>query len=392
MFATQEVGSLPKPAWLIKCSKGIPPLEDDIREAEYWGKMLEIEDFGKLSALLREPDSTKKREEVREWAIVYAIRFLESTGLSIVYDGEMLRREMYEHPISRIKGFKLLGRVQSFDDRYYNIASVVSEIKRIKPIYVQEFKLAKSVARKELKVPITGAYTLADWTLNDYYLKKYFTTYMSIKEAKYKARRGLIFELIEKVLKLEVKELLDCGATWIQVDEPAATTHPDKQEMELFVESFNMLTEGFASKFSLHNCYSNYKVLAEYAPKLKNCHQLVLEFANRDSLNLGVRDIDRTGYKDLKLFIQNGYTGNFGIGVLNVLDYEGKTTKWVDLKNKTLIESPSLIKDRLTYASKIIGDSSKISANPDCGLRTCKNWKIIRQKLCNMVQAAEEDS
>jgi 5-methyltetrahydropteroyltriglutamate--homocysteine methyltransferase len=377
---------------LIKCSKGIRPIEEDIKEVEYWGKILGIENYIKLSTLLHEPDSTQKRKEVEEWAVLYALRFLESTGLNIVYDGEMLRREMYEHPISKIKGFKFLGRVQSFDNRYYNIASVVGEVKRIRPIYVQEFRLIKNIARKELKVPITGAYTLADWTLNDYYLKKYFTTSSSIKEAKYKAKKELVLELIEKVLKPEIRELLDCGATWIQVDEPAATTHPDKKEMELFIESFNMLTDGFVAKFSLHNCYSNYKVLAKYAPSLENCYQLTLEFANRDSLNLGVRDIDRIGYNDLKLFIQNGYTGNFGIGVLNVLDYEGNATKWADLQQKTLIESPLLIKDRLAYASKIIGDSSKISANPDCGLRTRKDWKIIKQKLCNMVQAAEEDS
>ena len=391
MFATQEIGSLPKPAWLIKCSNGIFPSEDDIREAKYWGKMLEIEGFEKLTNLLHESDSTQKRREVQRWAVIFAIRFLESTGLSRVYDGEMLRREMYEHPINRIGGFKFLGRVQSFDNRYYNIASVVDEIERIEPIYVQEFKLAKSIARKELKVPITGAYTLADWTLSDYYLKKYFTTCSSIKEAKQKARRELVFELIEKVLKPEIKELVNNGANWIQIDEPAATTHLDKQEMKLFIESFNMLTEGFSIKFSLHNCYGNYKVLAKYTPELRNCNQLALEFANRDSLTLGVKDIDRPGYKDLKSFVQNGYAGNFGIGALHVLDYEGKTTKWAVLKDKTLIESPSLIRDRLVYAVRVVGDPSKISVNPDCGLRTRKDWRIIRQKLRNMVQAAEED-
>lgn len=352
------------------------------------GKTLGIKGFEKLSTLLSDSDSSRKLKEVQKWAVIYAVRFLESTGLSRVYDGEILRREMYEYPVSRIAGFKFRGRVQSFDNRYYKVASVIDEIERIKPIYVQEFKLTKSVAKRELKVPITGPYTLAEWTLNDYYLQKYLAESISVKEAKRKAMRELVFAITERVLRPEVEELIKEGATSIQIDEPAATTHPDRQEMELFVESFNMLTKGYPVKFSLHNCYSDYKVLAQYAPDLKNCDQLTLEFANRDSLNLGVGDFDRPGYMDLKLFIQNGYIGKFGIGVLHVLDYEGTVTKWVGLKEKTLIESPSLIRDRLNYAFRIVGDSAKISANPDCGMRTRKDWRIIWQKLHNMVQAA----
>ena len=388
MLATQEIGSLPKPAWLVKYKNRIPPSESDVREAKFWGKTLGIKGFEKLSTILSDSGSSRKLKEVQKWAVMYAVRFLESTGLSRVYDGEILRREMYEYPVSRIAGFKFLGRIQSFDNRYYNVASVIDEIERLKPIYVQEFKLTKSVAKRELKVPITGPYTLADWTLNDYYLQKYLAESISVKEAKRKARQELVLTITEKILRPEVEELIKEGATYIQIDEPAATTHPDRQEMELFVESFNMLTKGYTAKFSLHNCYSDYKVLAQYAPELKNCDQLILEFANRDSLNLGVGDFDRPGYVDLKLFIQNGYTGKFGIGVLHVLDYEGTATKWASLKEKTLIESHYLIRDRLDYVSRIVGDSSKISANPDCGMRTRKDWRIIWQKLHNMVQAA----
>ena len=388
MLATQEIGSLPKPAWLVKYKNRILPSENDVREAKFWGKTLGIKGFEKLSTLLSDSSSSRKLKEVQKWAVIYAVRFLESTGLSRIYDGEILRREMYEFPVSRIAGFKFRGRVQSFDNRYYKVTSVIDEIERIKPIYVQEFKLTKSVAKRELKVPITGPYTLAEWTLNDHYLQKYLAESISVKEAKRRAIRELVFAITERILRPEVEELIKEGATSIQIDEPAATTHPDRQEMELFVESFNMLTKGYPVKFILHNCYSDYKILAQYAPDLKNCDQLALEFANRDSLNLGVGDFDRPGYMDLKLFIQNGYTGKFGIGVLHVLDYEGTVTKWAGLKEKTLIESPSLIRDRLNCAFRIVGDSTKISANPDCGMRTRKDWRIIWQKLHNMVQAA----
>ncbi|MEM3714954.1 MAG: hypothetical protein QXF82_08415, partial [Nitrososphaeria archaeon] len=58
-------------------------------------------------------------------------------------------------------------------------------------------------------------------------------------------------------------------------------------------------------------------------------------------------------------------------------------------EDKTLIESANLIRNRLDYAAKIVGDPAKITANPDCGLRTRKDWKIIWRKLSNMVKAAK---
>ncbi|MCX8189264.1 MAG: hypothetical protein N3F64_06095 [Nitrososphaeria archaeon] len=386
MYTTQEIGSMPKPRWLINYMKKIPIIEKDFREIEYWGKFLEIENYKELIEILKQ---NEEYDEVKKWAITFTIRFFEKSGLDIVYTGEVLRKEMYEHAASKIGGFKFLGEVQSLDNKYYNIANVVEEVYRREPIYLEEFKIAKNIAKKELKVPIIGPYTLAEWSLNQYYYKKALKKINSIKEAKIKAKEKLIFSLIENVYRDEVRELVENGATWIQIDEPAATTHPNKEEMLLFVEGYNQLTKNFHIKFSLHNCYSNYQILSKYIPLLKNCHQLALEFANRDTLNLGLDEKSRIGYNEIKQFIENGYEGSFGVGVLHVLDYEGEKSEFAVVEDKTLIESVNLIRDRLDYAAKIVGDPSKITANPDCGLRTRKEWNIIWKKLSNMVKAAK---
>lgn len=358
-----------------------------MKEAKYWGATLGIEDSNVLLKLFNKPDSPEKVHMIKEWAVKYAIRFLESTGLDRVYTGEVLRIEMYEHPISRIDGFKFLGRVQSLDNKYYNVASVTAPVRRRQEIYLEEFQIAKKTARKQLKIPITGPYTLAEWSLNNYYFNKYMRSANSIKEAKKRARRELVFELA-KVLRSEVLELRRSGADWIQIDEPALTSHPDGEEMELFQESFNIITEGVDATFSLHNCYSNYEVLSKYVVGLKKCHQISLEFANRDSLQLGTLSENRPGYSALKFFVENGFEGGFGVGVLNVLDYEGEPSKWAHVVEKTLIESPELVRDRLNYAANVVGDPSKIYANPDCGLRTRKSWVLIKKKLENMVKGA----
>ncbi|MGQ9781138.1 MAG: hypothetical protein ACUVQ8_02630 [Nitrososphaeria archaeon] len=388
MFPTQEMGSIPKPRWYVKAYRGLPLTDEDFHEVRYWGSRLGIEDHDRLVRLLRETDSSRKRDKVRRWAVIYAIRFLESTGLDRVYTGEVLRVEMYEHVASKICGFRRVGRVQSVDNRYYEAFVVGDKISRMAPVYLQEFKIAREVARKELKIPIAGPFTLADWTLNEYYARKLLRSSMCANDVRHRARRDLALDITRKILRPEVKELIANGATWIQVDEPAVTAHPNDDDMKVFVEAFNMLTKGFSAKFSLHNCQGRYDVLSRYVVELKNCHQLALEFANRDSLLLGTEEEDRPGYRDLRLFEQNGYTGNYGIGVLHVLDFTGPSSMNAACVDRTLIESPELVRDRLIYATKVVGNPYRISVNPDCGLRTRRNWKTVMMKLSNMVEGS----
>ncbi|MFN4181826.1 MAG: hypothetical protein ACK4G3_01245, partial [bacterium] len=51
------------------------------------------------------------------------------------------------------------------------------------------------------------------------------------------------------------------------------------------------------------------------------------------------------------------------------------------------VESVELIRDRILYGVKILGDPEKILVTPDCGLRT-RTWEIAYEKLCRMTEAA----
>ncbi len=373
MLPTQEVGSLAKPRWRIKGYRGKSLSKEEIAEAVNWGRKLGIENLEELVKLLNEGDSAGRKSAMLEWSAKYAIRFFETAGLDIVFDGEQWRSEMYEHVIRKTAGFQFLGYVKSFDYRYFNKAACVDKPKYVKSFYLDEFLFTKENTKKEIKVPFTGAYTLVDWTFNEYYEKKFSGEIRDFKRRKFEAKREFLFDLIKEVIRPEISKLIDAGAKWIQIDEPAATTNPTDEEMKLFVESFNQTVKGFNCAFSLHNCYSNYEVLARHACELRNCSQLSLEFANRDSRQAGTGNV-RTGYNTIKLFEEYGFQGNYGLGVVDV--------------HTNFVEPPELVRDRIIHVVKIIGDPSRICVSTDCGLRT-RTWEISFQKLKNMVLGAE---
>lgn len=391
LFPTQEIGSIAKPRWR---TKGLTQTltAKDLTEAEEWAGRLGIVNYhDRAKQLLTTQDQKDRVRDLLELSTIYGLRLFERTGLDNEgVGGEQQRVEMYEHVIRAVEGMRVLGHVQSFDYKYFNKAVAESKIKRRHQIYLQEFLDVKENAKRPVKVPITGPYTLVDWSFSGHYSSG--RTGSSLKKLKLEGRREFLLDIVEQVIRPEIRDLVDSGASWIQIDEPAITTHPEPADMELFVEAWNETVRGFDCKFSDHTCYPSeigYKVLAEYAPKLDKCSHLALEFANRDSTSLGVDAKHREGYRDLEYFIEEGYDGEFGVGVVHVHDFSGDVPpgsgKAID---RNIIESPELVRDRLLYATKVVGDPAKIWANPDCGLRT-RTWDITFAKLENTVKGAE---
>ncbi|MDA4131386.1 MAG: hypothetical protein OK457_11500 [Thaumarchaeota archaeon] len=391
-FPLQEIGSLAKPGWRVKgVSNESGITEKDIEEAEIWGKKLNVSDYRRLVTLLKDrsrsasPPTPSEKDLIRDFSVLYVLSLFEKVGLDRVYSGEQWRVEMYEHLVRNIQGFKLLGSVHSFDFKYFTKGSIVGSPAFEHPIHLEEFEFVKAHTQKEIKIPITGPYTVVDWSFNEFYeakaREKGSSRRIDLRKTYFEARRNFILDLVKNALRPEVELLIKNGAKWIQIDEPAITTRPDDEEMELFVDAINALTKEFnGCTFSLHNCYSDYKLLAKYSVDLKDITQLALEFANRDSTELGVDKKSRPGYLDLKYFEKEGYEGGFGLGVTHVHDYSGKPGNGASLDGRSLIESPKLVRDRILYAAKLLEDPSRISVNPDCGLRT-RTWEVAYKKL-----------
>jgi 5-methyltetrahydropteroyltriglutamate--homocysteine methyltransferase len=364
LFPAQEIGSLARPAWQLQLQRG-EPLGDRAREEfEKWDTLTGFSRDAPdaREALLHRKGPPPDRDQVQDLAALFGLRFLETSGLARVYDGEARRVEMYEYPIRQMGGFRFEGHVRSFDNKYYRKATVVGPVDLTAPYHLEEFDFVKAHAHAEPKLPLTGAYTLANWSYNEYYLGR--RAGWKSRSVRHDADREFVTEIARKALRPTIATLIDHGCKVVQIDEPAAGTRPD--EVDLVVEGFNAATEGLDAEFTMHICFSDYAKMLPALLEAKRCTQWAWEFANRDT---EVRD----GYSILKTLRDYGDTREIGLGVVDV--------------HRDEVETPELVRERIVRAAKYVGDPRRIWVNPDCGLRT-RALPVAAAKLAAIVDGA----
>ncbi len=308
ILPTTVIGSYPRPKWFREIIKGY-------KNGRYGEELL---------------------KEASDDAVVSVISDQEEVGIDIPSDGEMRRDEMVEYFAERIEGFRFYGPVRVWGNNFFRKPAVVSKITYIRPIVVDEYLfLRRHSSRPVVKVTITGPYTIADWSFNEYYNSK----------------EELAFELA-KVIGTEIKKLEEVGSLFVQVDEPALTTHP--KEMDWAVQAINKAVEGVNIKVGLHVCYSNYSLLKPYFDELR-VTQFALEFANR-------------GFRDLE--VVKGLSKELGFGVIDV--------------HSRVVEEPEYVAKALFKIMEYLSPEY-IYVNPDCGLKLLPR-SIAKAKLRAMVE------
>jgi len=364
LFPAQEIGSLAKPRWQLLGQRGEPLDAAAVQEFRSWNDRVKFADPAspELRGFLEGRPRALEPSAVRDLGALFALRYMEAAGLARVYDGEARRIEMYEYPVRQMHGFQFLGHVRSFDNKYYRKAANTGEIRLDRPYHVDEFDFVREHAAGIPKLPVTGPYTLADWSYNEYYLGR--ETGWKGRAARRHAQREFVVEIAKRAIRPTLAALIDHGCRVIQIDEPAAGTHPD--EADIVAEGFNAATEGLDATFSMHICFSDYRSLFPALLEAKNCQQWAWEFANRDTE-------DRDGYEVLRMFQEYGDTREVGLGVVDV--------------HRNEVESAEKVADRIRRAAKILGDPARIWVNPDCGLRT-RSLDVAWQKLRAVVEGA----
>lgn len=376
-FLTHEVGSLKKPNIFIKAARNEELAETDFKEFQEFSKLIGLQTTDPdLVELLKQSgpnqkDNTEYHNKLGFWRVKLNIKFKESTGIDLIDAGEWTRREMYQHIVDNdaLSGINLLGHVRSFDYNFYKPGIASSNIlyNNNKSIHIQEYEWAKQVATKPLKVCLTAFNTVAEWSLLG---KQNFDE--------------LMFNLIDEVFIPETIKLFEAGATWIQMDEPALTTHPD--HVDAFVDGWNYWISKVKDHapsdvvYSLHNCFSNYDLLWPILQDLDELGALTLEFANRDTWDLGINPQARKAFAEIIKPLRDLYDGETGFKVKSALGVLP-----VHTNHETTAE---LIRDRLLFINEIVGDPKLVLGAPDCGLRQ-RSLAVSHQLLSNLAEGAQ---
>ncbi|CDK40782.1 methionine synthase [Halorubrum sp. AJ67] len=311
------VGSYPKPKWLNRADE-----------------------------LVDDPDSKfddSDLEEAHDDACRLITHEHERAGLDTVVDGEMRRNEMVEFFADRIDGYEFNGPVKVWGHNYFDKPSVVEEVEYDEPWLVDEFEFTSSVAERPVKVPITGPYTLGFWAFNE--------AYPSTEE--------LVYDLADLVNE-EVEKLVEAGARYIQIDEPALATTPE--DHAIVGEALERIAAGIPEevRIGLHVCYGDY---SRVYPEVNDypIDEFDIELSNGD-------------YEQIPVLEEPELEPDLALGVVDAHTAE--------------VESVEEIKRNIRQGLRVV-PPEKLTISPDCGLKLLPR-DIAYGKTENMVTAVRE--
>lgn len=311
---TTAVGSLPKPGYLAKA-----------RTAFASGRI----DGAELDKLTRQ-------------ATAECIRMQEDVGLDVLVHGEMERGDMVAYFAELLtESMAISGLVRSYGNRYYRKPIITGELHWQGPMTIDMWRYAQGLTDKPVKGMLTGPYTMADWSFNEYY----------------PSREAFILEMA-RVVHEEAVDLERAGARYIQIDEPAISTRPE--EMELASRALGIVTQGLTAYTITHICYGDFAQVYDHLVRLP-VDMLDLELAN-------------SNYDLLELFRNQPTDKALSMGVTDVHNHR--------------VEPVEQIKEGIRRGLEVF-PPERLYIDPDCGLKTRLEEEAVA-KLRNMVTAVRQ--
>jgi methionine synthase II (cobalamin-independent) len=263
--------------------------------------LLRIDHIGSLvrppklkEAFIRYDQRQLSNEELRhaqDAAIRQVIAGQEAHGLPVVTDGEFRRHSFQESFSEAVSGFEVPKNVglyyeqrqlnlnpleraeQNFDEQGPAIITrrpAVERLKLVRNIPLEEFRFARAVAKKPVKVTLIGPDRVA-------------------QRFKWEASTAVYRDLddfVDDVIAIErrmIAELVEAGCKYIQIDAPGYTAYVDKVSLERMrsrgedpkrniersIAADNALIEGFPGvTFGIHICRGNARTVDPKTRKL----------------------------------------------------------------------------------------------------------------------------
>jgi 5-methyltetrahydropteroyltriglutamate--homocysteine methyltransferase len=293
-------------------------------------------------------------EEMFDDAVLAAIRDMETAGIDVITDGEARRTDGYV-------------------DTYYAILSGIAPLpvkRQAGPWGYDQQQRYEAVAR--LETP-PGGFGLA----KDFAFLKAHTSRATKATCAGpltfgsrihpgKVYKGVVdvAERFAEVINQELKALVQAGATWIQLDEPARGNVSGEEMARLF----NMATDGVRAKLGFHICFGNRfgrsrfdRSYEPYFPGLlaARADQFVLEFAGRE-------------LSELDLWKNYGDGRELGAGVVDVKGFYPETPEDVAKRIRRVLA---------------VCPAERLTVNPDCGFGWSPRY-MSNQKLASLAAGA----
>ena len=349
-----------------------------------WPRPKELLRAQKLKRTGRITEDEFEREADK--SVLEILRLQEAAGVDIVTDGEQRRDGFFSFVAEKLDGVQLMTLaemldvvenkaafeliLQTLDVPAFSIsnATCVGRIGRKKPLAADEVRFLQRHTARPIKVPLPGPYLM--------------TRAMWVKEVSRDAyaSKEELGEDVVRVLREELRELVDLGVQFIQFDEPVLTElvftqgqvrtfmcaalaarKDPAEELEFAVHLLNRVIEGFDGvRIGLHICRGNwsqdestllsgsYQPLKQYLDRMK-VRQFVLEYATEragDLMQLSAPEL--------------------GLGVVN--------------PRTEVVESVDDVKRSIERALALY-PPDQLFVNPDCGFATFSNRPVNRSEI-----------
>src|SRR5262245_19178975 len=290
--------------------------------------------FASVKALEQGEFGPADLEEMFEDAANAAIGDMEAAGIDIITDGEMRRLDGYvDSYYAIITGIEALPVRRKAGPWGYDQQTRYEAVGRIEAPpgglgIVKEFAYLKARTARRTKAICAGPLTFGS----------------RIHPGKLYKGVVDVAERFAEVINEELKGLVDAGADFIQLDEPARGNVSGEEMARLF----NMATEGVRAKLAFHICFGNRfgrsrfdRTYRPYFPGLLKARadQFVLEFAGRE-------------LSELDVWKEYGDGRELGAGVIDVKGFYPESADDVARRIRRVLT---------------VCPAEKLYVNPDCG-------------------------
>lgn len=260
------------------------------------------------------------------------------TGLDLITDGKIRWEDEQTYIARKLRGFSIGGLIRYFDSNtYYRQPVCEDAVAWGEPITLRDYEFAVKHSSKPVKPALTGPYTLARLSANQYY-----------------ATLDEFVLALADALNQEARALERAGATFLQFDEPAILRH--KSDWPLFEKAMQRLTQGLTAKLALYTYFGD----------VSGIYPQIL------SLPFAVIGLDLVqGAKNWDVIKSAPFTKELGLGI-------------VDARNTRLEPRAELHRAFAKIARSVPLD--RVYVNPTCGLEFLPRERA-QEKLANMVEA-----